>query len=388
MEIRFERVALYDEVWSTPLTKLGEKYGMSDNGIRKVCKAMDIPLPKVGHWARVEAGQVVTRTELPEEAERTTFVCRPPPRPALEFKRPEDEIWLEERRAFERHEENRIVVDPKPTRWHTTLSPFRDQLVSTAKAYAKHLEERERAKSRASRGLSRGPDLGALAALQFSNGMLTPRHQKSCFRVTSSTYERALAVANSLLFAAKQRSCTVGINRFDGFPAIELETTWMSFAIRERNPAGKLALVINFRFRSEFQFTDTEHQRIEDRLNQAYIHLYEDVVRGREYGRKEAVEQRVLAEERARQEEINRRLEQEARAKAAEVQRQNTLFKEAAHWQQAQQIRVYVADVMRQAGMSQLPELKAWEAWALQVAAEKDPAPSRLADLVERGVFP
>jgi hypothetical protein len=73
MEIEFERLALYEEVWSTPLTKLGEKYGMSDNGIRKVCKAMNIPLPKVGHWARVEAGQDVARTELPTEADLTTF---------------------------------------------------------------------------------------------------------------------------------------------------------------------------------------------------------------------------------------------------------------------------------------------------------------------------
>lgn len=30
MAIQFERSALYDEVWTAPLTKLGLKYGMSD----------------------------------------------------------------------------------------------------------------------------------------------------------------------------------------------------------------------------------------------------------------------------------------------------------------------------------------------------------------------
>jgi hypothetical protein len=51
-EITFERARLYEEVWTTPLTRLGEKYGLSDNGIRKVCKALNIPLPSHGHWAR------------------------------------------------------------------------------------------------------------------------------------------------------------------------------------------------------------------------------------------------------------------------------------------------------------------------------------------------
>lgn len=49
----FERISLYEEVWTTPLTKLGKKYGLSDNGLRKVCKALSIPLPKAGHWAKV-----------------------------------------------------------------------------------------------------------------------------------------------------------------------------------------------------------------------------------------------------------------------------------------------------------------------------------------------
>ena len=53
MEIIFERTRLYEEVWSEPLTKLGKKYGLSDNGLRKVCKALNIPLPRAGHWAKV-----------------------------------------------------------------------------------------------------------------------------------------------------------------------------------------------------------------------------------------------------------------------------------------------------------------------------------------------
>lgn len=78
MEITFERQALYVEVWSTPLTQLAKKYGLSDNGLRKVCKAMSIPLPVQGHWAKVAAGHKVPKVPLPPQAERNTFVSRPP----------------------------------------------------------------------------------------------------------------------------------------------------------------------------------------------------------------------------------------------------------------------------------------------------------------------
>ena len=49
-KIVFTREELYELVWSEPLTRLAKKYNISDNGIRKKCKKMNIPLPKVGHW--------------------------------------------------------------------------------------------------------------------------------------------------------------------------------------------------------------------------------------------------------------------------------------------------------------------------------------------------
>jgi len=55
----FERKALYEEVWATSLSTLGPKYGLSDNGLRRICKAMNIPLPPAGHWTKVAAGQPI-----------------------------------------------------------------------------------------------------------------------------------------------------------------------------------------------------------------------------------------------------------------------------------------------------------------------------------------
>lgn len=43
-----------------------EVYDLSDNGLRKHCKRLGIPLPYPGYWARVKSGQDLDRTPLPK----------------------------------------------------------------------------------------------------------------------------------------------------------------------------------------------------------------------------------------------------------------------------------------------------------------------------------
>lgn len=61
-----KREALYNEVWSEPVITVAKRYGMSDNGLRKHCKKLEIPLPFAGYWARIKAGQQVRRPALPK----------------------------------------------------------------------------------------------------------------------------------------------------------------------------------------------------------------------------------------------------------------------------------------------------------------------------------
>ena len=42
------RKQLYELVWSKSLTQLSKELEISDNGLRKICKKFDIPLPKMG----------------------------------------------------------------------------------------------------------------------------------------------------------------------------------------------------------------------------------------------------------------------------------------------------------------------------------------------------
>jgi hypothetical protein len=44
-DINFTREQVYKLVWSKPLSKLAREFSISDNGLRKICKRMNIPLP-------------------------------------------------------------------------------------------------------------------------------------------------------------------------------------------------------------------------------------------------------------------------------------------------------------------------------------------------------
>lgn len=47
--ITFEREALYAEVWTDPVSTVSKRYRLSDNGLRKICKKLGVPLPPIGY---------------------------------------------------------------------------------------------------------------------------------------------------------------------------------------------------------------------------------------------------------------------------------------------------------------------------------------------------
>ncbi len=53
-------------VWAESMLSLSRKYDISDVGLRKICKRMDIPIPKMGYWPRIKAGISIPLTELRE----------------------------------------------------------------------------------------------------------------------------------------------------------------------------------------------------------------------------------------------------------------------------------------------------------------------------------
>jgi len=56
-EVKFTRQELYDLVWTESILSLSKKYAISDVGLRKKCKKLEIPLPYNGYWAKVQFGK-------------------------------------------------------------------------------------------------------------------------------------------------------------------------------------------------------------------------------------------------------------------------------------------------------------------------------------------
>jgi len=60
------RESLYEQAWSIPMTKIGERYGVSSSYLARVFTSLNIPRPPVGYWAQVAAGKGKARPLLPE----------------------------------------------------------------------------------------------------------------------------------------------------------------------------------------------------------------------------------------------------------------------------------------------------------------------------------
>lgn len=58
------RKQLYDLVWSTPLSKLTLQYALSTNGIKKICKEFDIPMPDGSYWSKLKFNKKVKIEKL------------------------------------------------------------------------------------------------------------------------------------------------------------------------------------------------------------------------------------------------------------------------------------------------------------------------------------
>jgi hypothetical protein len=79
---RVTREELYDRVWSTPMIQLAAEFGISDVGLAKICKRLNVPVPHRGYWARIKAGIKIPRLPLPSIAKATfAFIAPTPSKP-------------------------------------------------------------------------------------------------------------------------------------------------------------------------------------------------------------------------------------------------------------------------------------------------------------------
>lgn len=64
--ITLERNKLYEEIWEEPMSIVCKRYSLSDNGLRKICIKLEIPIPDKSYWGKKRAGQTPTKRKLPK----------------------------------------------------------------------------------------------------------------------------------------------------------------------------------------------------------------------------------------------------------------------------------------------------------------------------------
>lgn len=63
---RYDRTALYEQVWSQPAQQVAKSYDVSVPKFRKVCRRLKVPVPARGYWARVQNGYSMKKPSLPK----------------------------------------------------------------------------------------------------------------------------------------------------------------------------------------------------------------------------------------------------------------------------------------------------------------------------------
>ena len=391
-----------------PLTKLSKKYNLSDNGLRKVCKALSIPLPPKGHWARIASGQNIDTPKLPPTTGPTQFASHGKAQSTEIPSTPElaaNERWLLDQLNSERGPDRTITIDDD-------LSAALPAVASAASEFRKKISQLEKSRlatekaSKRVRGEKWEPNFAALDPegwQRFSEkGKIIALPPKSLpLQVSEKSVDRALRIWNALMLACQARGhtlTTAGMLSFSGQQAkiplrmteriervVGSEKGLSSFQILLREhihnaPSGELRIFIgNEPYVSKV--ADIPGRPLESQLNSVFEKAYkllaaskireaQSEIRAQQY----RIELKANADAQAAALENDRMIEQERRLAEG-------LLIEAEEWRKAALIKEYLEHVKHVASAEQRPlrdETKRWLTWADAVVQKMDPTQKRL----------
>ena len=379
------REDLYSQVWAEPMRTVAKRLDISDVGLAKHCRKMNIPVPGRGYWAKKAAGQKVKLIPLPklpphDSVTPRSMALRPPPPPPIEP--PSVPQPVAEQMAFEADAKNAIAVADSLRSPHPLVRSTMLALEGTGKKELEYL----------------------------SNWQM--RHLD--VEVTKGSLRRALRVADALLKAFEHRGWKVSLGtsseRDDRKTWVAVLGQRIPFGIREPlkkvlnepaqprrlpdgqwytphqskyrdEPSGKLALVLRNSWGHSVSrsWPDLASQPIEERLSEFVIAI---VAQAHELNERDA---RFAEEERKRRaaEEVRAA---EQRRREAEIARREALSKQATSWDQCRLLNEYICSVRAaaesQAGSAEPDaEVREWIAWAEAYASALNPLARPLIEL-------
>jgi hypothetical protein len=375
----FTRRELYERVWAEPISALAKTLQVSDVWLAKTCRLSNIPLPPRGYWAKLYAGQVMSKTPLPlrapgESDQVTVGGGRYPHYRAPESKAataPEPPVYEETEAQVAARVEKMVPKGWRPARSLDAPYPAIARLLSED-------QERRTARDR------------------------SPRTTFDAPRFESRVEQRRLLLISNLFGLLFQMDAQPSIRGNDAREThAHVGNQWVRFTVdttaklRPRRhpsktpgrPAEPLAIELKVgRWKhneaDELLFwSDDDAGKLEAKIREIAIAIILTGERQHRKSRQHSYEWALSSYEAAleaarKQREDAERRERE-RIAQAEADRVNRLFAQVAARQQALQIRHYVDEVTATpgaiAGRAFEGDRDAWAAWALALAALLDP---------------
>jgi hypothetical protein len=366
-QVKFTREQLYKEVWNKPMASLAKEYGLSDTGLRKICKHLQIPLPPQGYFLRKRRGPA---PPLPPVTKGTplfhvSFHCHPP----AHLQDAVAEVPLIPELAFEDDPANRVTVPPALELPHPLIR-----------------------KSEQSLRKAKPDDDGRLSA-QYRDGLHITVYPESV--------DRALLVMDTIIKAIINRGFAIAIDpgnratimtildevievcleergqRIDYEPTPkELKKSerlkYRTYPLYKYISSGRLVIKAKTRIDPwELVSSDKKKSRVEMYLNEVIARLVKYALSVRERRLRREQEERERREREEHRQEMRRLIELE-KVKLKE------LNDEVDTWHKSQRIRKYLA-AARQSAIEQHgkinpgSEMDEWLIWAEKQADRLDP---------------
>lgn len=339
----FERELLYKEVWAEPVRTVAKRYQLSDVGLRKICKHLGVPVPPLGYWARVAAGQSPRVTPLPSKFKGDTKYVR--------------QVRVDEVADERAQRELKMLAKESPTEWPAiSVKPTTDELHRLVVRTG--IRTKHRAGSLDDLAESQGDDVLEL-------------------RTTIDQRDRALRILDAIVSTALAAGAKIA-SKADHCDKVHLDVQGQVVQIRleeERDrtsrqptaaekarqskepwyrpdvwtfaPSGRLKLTLFEQKGGNPYLTlrDGKSHPLEQRLDQVIPNLWGAVVKRR-------VEAELREEERERWDRARKRREELAAVRQVELERLKKTEELAQRWRRATELRQY-ADALQTAGQGE-----------------------------------
>jgi len=347
----YTREELYDLVWSKPVTHIAKEYGFSDSGIRKICKKINIPLPKSGYWSKVKHNKKVIKEKLPKQEENPNIVLVNSKSGKFVDNAYLSEITLK-KLEIEKDTSLNLIVPNRLSKPH--------KYISATKEYYKKIKVVEQRGGRRSQ-----LDSTDVIWMDVSNEIIP----------------RALRLMNTLIEAFEKRNHKIYINHVT---KVEIYEQSYAFRLMEKSkrvkrvnkyggvsndlvPIGELCFKIDRTYPKK-EWSDTKTIPLEDRLLDIIVWLEIKAEKDRQREIEYKIQCKIREEERKKEEEYRK-------LQAAELSKFESLLHTATRWHKSQYLRNYIREFEQYAIKTNTldSEKEEWIAWAKEKADWYDP---------------